>query len=83
VIKRQTVTLSEQSLSNLPLFDQDYIGAMSRFLDLEAWALMGFTRRQRHGCKQSRVSPSAIKEIKINQDPYSAEYQRLVAAVSR
>src|ERR1700686_2960998 len=29
---KDTVTLSEQSLSNLPVFDQDYIGAMSRFL---------------------------------------------------
>jgi len=30
---KDTVALSEQSLSNLPVFDQDYIGAMSRFLD--------------------------------------------------
>ncbi|MDX6577602.1 MAG: hypothetical protein QOE96_3555, partial [Blastocatellia bacterium] len=30
---KDTVALSEQTLSNLPVFDQDYVGAMSRFLD--------------------------------------------------
>src|SRR5260370_33590639 len=28
-----TVTLDRQALDNLPIFDQDYIGTMSRFLD--------------------------------------------------
>ena len=28
-----TVTLTRQSLDDLPIFDQDYIGTMSRFLD--------------------------------------------------
>ena len=74
---KDTVALSEQSLSNLPVFDQDYIGAMSRFLDPGSVGTNGVTLVV-NGMEVSNlgVSPSAIKEIKINQDPYSAEYQR-------
>jgi Carboxypeptidase regulatory-like domain/TonB dependent receptor len=74
---KDTVVLSEQSLSNLPVFDQDYIGAMSRFLDPGSVGTNGVTLVV-NGMEVNNlgVSPSAIKEIKINQDPYSAEYQR-------
>ena len=74
---KDTVALSEQSLSNLPVFDQDYIGAMSRFLDPGSVGTNGVTLVV-NGLEVNNlgVSPSAIKEIKINQDPYSAEYQR-------
>jgi hypothetical protein len=74
---KDTVTLSEQSLSNLPVFDQDYIGAMSRFLDPGSVGTNGVSLVV-NGMEVNNlgVSPSAIKEIKINQDPYSAEFQR-------
>ncbi len=74
---KDTVGLTEQSLSNLPVFDQDYIGAMSRFLDPGSVGTNGVTLVV-NGMEVNNlgVSPSAIKEIKINQDPYSAEYQR-------
>jgi Carboxypeptidase regulatory-like domain/TonB dependent receptor len=74
---KDTVALSEQSLSNLPVFDQDYIGAMSRFLDPGSVGTNGVSLVV-NGMEVPNlgVSPSAIKEIKINQDPYSAEYQR-------
>ena len=74
---KDTVALTEQSLSNLPVFDQDYIGAMSRFLDPGSVGTNGVTLVV-NGMEVNNlgVSPSAIKEIKINQDPYSAEYQR-------
>ncbi len=74
---KDTVVLSEQSLANLPVFDQDYIGAMSRFLDPGSVGTNGATLVV-NGMEVNNlgVSPSAIKEIKINQDPYSAEYQR-------
>src|SRR6202171_4236986 len=74
---KDTVALSEQSLSNLPVFDQDYIGAMSRFLDPGSIGTNGVTLVV-NGMEVSNlgVSPSAIKEIKINQDPYSAEFAR-------
>ena len=74
---KDTVALSELSLSNLPVFDQDYIGAMSRFLDPGSVGTNGVSLVV-NGMEVNNlgVSPSAIKEIKINQDPYSAEYQR-------
>lgn len=74
---KDTVALSEQSLSNLPVFDQDYIGAMSRFLDPGSVGTNGVSLVV-NGMEVNNlgVSPSAIKDIKINQDPYSAEYQR-------
>jgi carboxypeptidase family protein/TonB-dependent receptor-like protein len=74
---KDTVALSEQSLSNLPVFDQDYIGAMSRFLDPGSVGTSGVTLIV-NGMEVNNlgVSPSAIKEIKINQDPYSAEFAR-------
>lgn len=74
---KDTVVLSEQSLSNLPVFDQDYIGAMSRFLDPGSVGTGGVTLIV-NGMEVNNlgVSPSAIKDIKINQDPYSAEFAR-------
>jgi len=74
---KDTVALGEQSLSNLPVFDQDYIGAMSRFLDPGSVGTSGVSLVV-NGMEVNTlgVSPSAIKEIKINQDPYSAEFQR-------
>lgn len=74
---KDTVALTEQSLGNLPVFDQDYVGAMSRFLDPGSVGTGGATLIV-NGMEVNNlgVSPSAIKEIKINQDPYSAEYAR-------
>ena len=74
---KDTVALSEQSLSNLPVFDQDYLGAMSRFLDSGSVGTNGVSLVV-NGMEVPNlgVSPSAIKEIKINQDPYSAEFAR-------
>jgi hypothetical protein len=74
---KDSVAVSEQSLSNLPVFDQDYIGAMSRFLDPGSVGTNGVSLVV-NGMEVNNlgVSPSAIKEIKINQDPYSVEYQR-------
>lgn len=74
---KDAVALSEQALSNLPVFDQDYVGAMSRFLDPGSVGSGGVTLVV-NGMEVNNlgVSPSAIKEIKINQDPYSAEFAR-------
>ena len=72
-----TVALTRQSLDDLPIFDQDYIGTMSRFLDAGSIATGGVTIVV-DGVEASRagVSASAIQEVKINSDPYSAEYPR-------
>jgi hypothetical protein len=74
---KDAVSFTEQSLSNLPVFDQDYIGAMSRFLDPASVGTNGVSLVV-NGMEVPNlgVSPPAIKEIKINQDPYSAEFQR-------
>ena len=74
---KDSVTMSEQSLSNLPIFDQDYVTAMSRFLDPGSVGTNGVSLVV-NGMEVNNlgVSPSAIKEIKINQDPYAAEFQR-------
>ncbi|MDT5294800.1 MAG: hypothetical protein QOJ76_1680, partial [Acidobacteriota bacterium] len=74
---RDSVALAGDSLSNLPIFDQDYVGAMSRFLDPGSVGTGGASLVV-DGMEVSNlgVSASAIKEIKINQDPYSAEFQR-------
>lgn len=74
---QDAVTLGRQALDDLPIFDQDYIGTMSRFLDAGSIATGGTTIIV-DGVEASRalVSASAIQEVKINQDPYSAEYPR-------
>jgi hypothetical protein len=72
-----TITMNRQSLDDLPIFDQDYIGTMSRFLDAASVGTSGVTLVV-DGVEATRagVSASAIQEVKINQDPYSAEYPR-------
>src|SRR5215831_7324710 len=71
------VSMSQKSLENLPVFDQDYVSTMSRFLDAGAIGTSGATVVV-DGLESTRVpvSPSAIQEVKINQDPYSAEFSR-------
>ncbi len=74
---RDTATLTGQAMDDLPIFDQDYIGTMSRFLDSGSIATGGVTVIV-DGVETDRasVSASAIQEVKINNDPYSAEYPR-------
>jgi outer membrane receptor protein involved in Fe transport len=71
------ISVSQQALENLPVFDQDYVTTMSRFLDAGAVGTNGVTLVV-DGLESTRVpvSPSAIQEVKINQDPYSAEFSR-------
>jgi hypothetical protein len=72
-----TITMNRSALDNLPIFDQDYIGTMSRFLDASSVGTSGVTLVV-DGVEATRagVSASAIQEVRINQDPYSAEYPR-------
>jgi carboxypeptidase family protein/TonB-dependent receptor-like protein len=71
------VTIDQAMLDSLPVFDQDFIGTVSRFLDAGALGNGGATIVV-NGMEVSalRVSASAVQQIKINQDPYSAEYAR-------
>ena len=67
--------MSSQELKSLPIFDNDYATAMSAFLDDSATATGG-SGLIVDGVEANRatVSPSAVQEVRINQDPYSAQY---------
>lgn len=74
---RDAAVLNDNMLEQLPVFDQDYIGAVSNFLDQGAAGNMGTTivvdgMEQ----KDAGVTPSAVQSVKINNDPYSAEFSR-------
>jgi hypothetical protein len=72
-----TASVDQNLLENVPVFDQDYVTAMSAFLDAGAIGTSGVTTIV-NGMEVSSVavSASAVKEIRINQNPYSAEYGR-------
>jgi hypothetical protein len=72
---RDSSVLSANDLKQLPIFDNDYQGAMSAFLDDNVTATGG-TGLLVDGVEANRatVSASAVQEVRINQDPYSAQY---------
>jgi hypothetical protein len=67
--------LTSSELKELPIFDNDYVGAMSVFLDDSASGTGG-SGLMVDGVEANRspVSASAVQEVRINQDPYSARY---------
>ncbi|HEX4165317.1 MAG TPA: TonB-dependent receptor, partial [Bryobacteraceae bacterium] len=74
---RDAAVVSDRSLEKLPVFDQDYVSTLSTFLDQSSIGTMGTTivvdgMEQ----KDAGVTPSAVQNVKINNDPYSAEYSR-------
>ncbi len=72
-----TITLDREMLDSLPIFDQNYVGAMTRFLDPGSIGTSGVTLVV-NGMEQRNigVSASAIQSVKINQNPYSVEFSR-------
>jgi hypothetical protein len=72
-----TSVMTSSDLKALPVFDNDYVTAMSSFLDSGDTATAG-TGLMVDGVESNRatVSPSAVQEIHINEDPYSAQYYR-------
>ena len=70
-----SAVMSSQDLKTLPIFDNDYTTAMSAFLDDSATATGG-SGLIVDGVEANRatVSASAVQEVRINQDPYSAQY---------
>jgi Carboxypeptidase regulatory-like domain len=71
------ISVDENTLDDLPILDQDIVGAMSRFLDSSAIGTNGTTIIV-DGVEVNALSlsASAVQQIKINQDPYSAEFMR-------
>jgi hypothetical protein len=70
-------TLDRNALDRLPVFDQDYITTLSRFLDSDATGTNGVTLVV-NGVEANGpgVTPSAVQSVKINQNPYSALFSR-------
>jgi Carboxypeptidase regulatory-like domain len=70
-------TVNRADLDHLPVFDMDYIGTLSRFLSDDATGTNGVTLVV-NGLEANGpgVSPSAVKNVKINQNPYSALFSR-------
>src|SRR3989441_9804178 len=73
---RDVAAVDRQALDNLPIFDQDVIATMSRFLDSSALGTNGVTVIVDGIQTSSALSASAIQQVTINQNPYSAEYNR-------
>ena len=72
---RNTITVDKKMLADLPIFDRDAVAALSRFLDPAPPAgRRSSSTAWRRGRSASRRS--AIQQIKINQDPYAAEFGR-------
>lgn len=70
-------TIDRDALDRVPVFDQDYITTMSRFLDDSATGTNGITLVV-NGIEANGpgVTASAIQEVKINQNPYSVFFAR-------
>ena len=74
---QNTNALDRNALDRIPVFDQDYITTVSRFLDDNAIGTNGVTLVV-NGIEANGpgVTPSAIQEVKINNNPYSARFSR-------
>ena len=67
--------MTAHDLKSLPIFDNDFVSAMGSFLDSDV-AATGGSGLMVDGVEANRVtvSASAVQEVRINQDPYSARY---------
>ncbi|HZQ44011.1 MAG TPA: TonB-dependent receptor [Acidobacteriaceae bacterium] len=70
-----TSVMTANDIKALPIFDNDYATAMSAFLDSGSAGTSG-SGLLVDGVEAGRVpvSASAVQEIRINEDPYSAQY---------
>ena len=69
--------ITRDALDRVPVFDLDYITMLSRFLSDDAIASSGVSLVV-NGVEANGpgVSASAVQEVKINQNPYSARFAR-------
>src|SRR5712692_1377519 len=69
--------LDRSALDRVPVFDQDYISMLSRFLDDSTIGTNGVSLIV-NGIEANGpgVTPSAVQEVRINQNPYSARFAR-------
>lgn len=72
---RDASVMTSADLKALPIFDNDYATAMSAFLDDSASGTSGSGLIvDGVEANHATVSASAVQEVRINQDPYSAQY---------
>jgi hypothetical protein len=72
---RDSSVMTSADLKALPIFDNDYASAMSAFLDDNVTATGGAGLLvDGVEADHATVSASAVQEVRINQDPYSAQY---------
>jgi hypothetical protein len=71
------IAIDQNMLEALPVFDNDFVATMSQFLDAGSIGNGGVTIVV-NGMEVSALNVSAaqMQQIRINQDPYSAEYSR-------
>jgi Carboxypeptidase regulatory-like domain/TonB dependent receptor-like, beta-barrel len=74
---RDAASVDENLFDKLPIFDQDYVAAISTFLDAASLGTGG-PQLMVNGVAATTipVSASAIQEVRINRNPYSAEIVR-------
>ena len=74
---RDAAVVSQNLLENLPVLGQDYLSLMSRFLDAGSVGTRGASVVV-DGMEVNNpgITASAIREVRINQNPYSAEFFR-------
>lgn len=71
------VAVSSTELRKLPAVDLDYVAALSALLDASSVGSGGTTLVvDGIEMKSVAVAPSAIQEVRINNDPYSTEFNR-------
>jgi hypothetical protein len=72
-----TNNIDREALDRVPVFDQDYVALLSRFLDDNTIGTNGVSLVV-NGVEANGpgVSASAVQDVKINQNPYSARFAR-------
>ena len=74
---QSSATLDQSALDRVPVFDQDYIAAISRFLDSTGTGTNGVDLIVNGvAANGPGVTASAIQEVKVNQNPYSPLFAR-------
>ena len=74
---KDSVSVDQNLLEQVPVFDQDYVAAISAFLDSGSIGTSG-PQLVVNGVQVTTlaVSASAIQQVSINQNPYSADMAR-------
>jgi hypothetical protein len=74
---RDQISANSRMMEKVPVFDQDYVAALTPFLDQAGIATSGVSIIvDGVEMKGTGVSASAIAEARINNDPYSVETNR-------